>query len=1219
MTDSGTGLRIQVLGPLRVWRGETELKAGPTRQRTVLAVLASRAGHPVTRTELVSALWGGQPPVTADGSIHTYVSGLRRALEPGRGRGEASGVLSSGPVGYTLLVEPTAIDALTFERLIARAQKEQPDTAMASLDEALAQWRGEPLSGLPGPFAEDERTRLDRLRLTALERRAEAMLAMGEHTEVIAELATLTAEFPLHEGFREMQMIALHRSGQHHEALAVFREVRATLVAELGVEPGAALQQLHARLLARDPGLDYRPTGPQPALLSVLPTQFARRFETGAHPAFVGRTAELERLRELIDQVCDGRGGSAWLEGVPGIGKTELLARALADVADRGCQIGWATAAELSSRIPLEVVFTCVGMGGNPGGSWPADRSDNEARTSIWGDRDPAAASVSRLLELVDELCGRAPLILVIDDVQWADEASVLLWQRLTAATRQSPLLLIAAARPVPRPPHLARLRRAIEDRNGEIINVGLLSTAEAVELQENLVGAKVGPRLRELVAHAAGNPLYLAELTGTMLREHAVTTIDGVADLEESVAYNAPYSLMDMIGRHLGALSAETSETLRWASVLGTEFTATDVAAVTGRSPRDLLAIFEEGLAASQIVDAGTHLAFQHPLFRQAFYDSIPPEARAARHRWAAEAIAGAGAPVSRIAEQMAATDVAGPWVMGWLAENHDALSNRAPLIAVDLLLRAFDVCPAEDPRREDIAAALVKVQFRLGQRPEELARLLSSTAVDPARAAEMRQLLAAMRYRRGDLAGAVEALSAAVDDPRVPELWRRRHRHLLANFRRGDLADLDHVEAAGQKAVADADGDEYLTAHALQTLWLTSSVKRDHEVALDHVDNAITVLSDVDSLVDLKLDLLDNRVFTLQNLDRLAEAGGSLNTARRIADVHGLTNHLQVSAAVHGYWMGKWDDALVEVDLVAEDGPAITFFGLREPPAAALLLHGVAALICGQRGDTIRAAAELEAIDDYPSTTQAEREAVDFLLFAQSLSFLQHGDTGRALEVLDPILNPEFSPMMLRHQWLPSIVQLALEAGDSDRAMRAVRICDEEAAKERVAARAAMAADWCHGLVERDPGPVLSAATHYRRVGRLVELGKALEDASMLLAGLDRDEEARTAFEEMIAVYTELSADWNLRRAEARFLGCGATERLSADLVTPKSNGKTLSTLEVKIARLVAEGHSNATIADRVGLSRRLVQAHVTRVLDKLGAVSRDGIPKELQRPSW
>ncbi|WP_410611337.1 BTAD domain-containing putative transcriptional regulator [Amycolatopsis sp. lyj-109] len=1218
MTDSGAGLRIQVLGSVRVWCGETELEPGPTRQRAVLAVLASRAGHPVTRTELVSALWGSQPPATAAGSIHTYVSGLRRALEPGRGRGDASMVLSSGTAGYTLLVEPAEVDALAFERLIARARKEQPDMAVASLDEALALWRGEPLSGLPGPFAEEERTRLDRLRLTAFERRAEAMLAMGEHTEVIAELATLTTEFPLHEGFREAQMIALHRSGQHHEALAVFREVRATLVAELGVEPGAALQRLHARILARDPGLDHQPAKPEPDLLSVLPAQVARRFETGAHPAFVGRTAELKRLRELIDQVCEGRGGVAWLEGVPGIGKTELLVRALADVFDRGYQVGWATAAELSSRIPLEVAFTCLGMGEPRGGPQPAGRFDEEAPTSIWGDRDPAAASVSRLLALVDELCGRAPLVLVFDDIQWADEASVLLWQRLTSATRQSPLLLIAAARPVPRPPHLARLRRAIGDRNGEIIDLGLLTSAEAVELQETLVGAKVGPRLRELVAHTTGNPLYLAELTGTMLREHALTTTAGVADIEESVVYTAPRSLMETIGRHLGVLSAKTSETLRWASVLGTEFTATDVAAVTGRRPLDLLAIFEEGLAANQIVDAGTHLAFQHPLFRQAFYDGIPPDDRAARHRWAAEAIAGAGAPVSRIAEQLAATDVAGPWVMGWLAENHEALSNRAPLIAVDLLLRAFDVCPAEDPRREVIAAALVKVQFRLGQRPEELARLLSSTAADPARAAEMRQLFAAMRYRRGDPAGAVEALGDAVDDPGVPELWRRRHRHLLANFRRGDLADLDRVEAAGRQALVEAGGDEYLTAHALQTLWLTASVKRDHEAALDHVDNAITVLSTVESLVDLKLDLLDNRVFTLQNLDRLAEAGGSLNTARRIADAHGLANHLQVSAAVHSYWMGKWDDALVEVDLVAEDGPAITFFGLREPPAAALLLHGVAALICGQRGNTVRAAAELEAIDDYPSTTQAEREAVDFLLFAQSLSVLQRGDTGKALEVLDPILNPEFSPMMLRHQWLPSIVQLALEAGDDDRAMRAVRICDEEAAKERVAARAAVAAGWCHGLVGRDPGLVLSAATHYRRAGRLVELGKALEDASMLLAGLNRDEEARTAFEEMIAVYTKLSAEWNLRRAEARFARYGTAERLAAELVRPESNGKALSTLEAEIARLVADGHSNATIADRVGLSRRLVQAHVSRVLDKLDAVSRDGISKEFQQPS-
>jgi DNA-binding SARP family transcriptional activator/tetratricopeptide (TPR) repeat protein len=1089
-------LRVEVLGPVRAWRGPVELALGPARQRAVFAVLALRAGRPVTQAELIAAVWGADAPKSVAGNIHTYVSGLRRVLEPDRDRWTDGTLLTSDNTGYRLGVPPENVDAVAFERRVRQADPADP------LDDALALWRGDPLSGVPGPFADVARSRLVELRLTALEHRASAVLAAGDFHELSAELTALVGEYPLRERLRELLMLALHRGGQRAEALEVYAEGRRVLATELGVEPGPGLRDLQARLLGED--------GPAPDRLLVLPAK-------GERAPFVGRHTELRRLRTLVDAVCEGRGGAVWLEGEFGIGKSALLVEALTGAPDRGCQVGWAVADERSTRVPLRVLHDCLGLAAQL--------------------PEVPATTADVLLEQVTELCARAPLVLVVDDMQWADEATVRLWHRLIATARQLPLLLIATARPVPRGPALVRLRHELHSRDN-VMALGPLSGAEALELSERLTGAPAGPHLRELVARTTGNPLYVTELTEALLREHALVATAGVADLA-SDSYAAPRSLVDTIRRHLDALSDETRGILRSAALLGAMFTVADIAAVAGKRPSDLLGAFEEATTANVVLSSGEHLAFRHPLLRQACYDEIPADERDGLHRLAAEALAAAGTPVTRVAEQLAATPVTDAWVLSWLTGHHEALANRAPQLAADLLARAVSWCAPDDPRREVLAAARVTVLFRLDQEPEQEASEALAIATDPHRAAEMRQLLAAVRFRRGDVGAAIMTVAEAADDPDVPELWRQRHRHLLASFRRGPLDDLDAVEAAGRRALAEAAGDEYLTAHARQTLWMVATVRRDHEAALAHVDAALSAVRPVAVLADVELDLLDNRLFTCQNLDRLDEAERTLRAARQLASA------FHVPAAVHHFWVGKWNEALVELDSVTEDGPALTFFGLRDPAAMSLLAHGVAALIAARRGDGIQAAAHLDAVTQHGPATLEERENVDFLMVAQAVAAIQAGDRSLALTRLDPLLDPSYAPMMLRHQWLPEVVRLACVEGDVERAHRAAQVCAEEAVRERVTARATVASWWCRGLVEEDPAPVLSAVAHYRRVGRRVELGGALEDAAALLARRGDREAAQAAFDECTGVYAGLSARWNLACAATRLAEFGIVRR--------------------------------------------------------------------------
>ena len=204
-------LRVGVLGPVTAWRDDREVQAGQPRQRAVLGVLATRANRVVSRGELVDAVWGYQPPASAEGGIYTYVAKLRCVLEPDRPRRDPdrprrapARVLVSAGGGYMLRLDPGCLDSDRFEQCLgtARGLRASGDLAAAAraVDEALGLWRGLPFAGVPGPFAEAERSRLAELRTGAAEERADLMLAQGRAAEAVPDLTALVAKHPLREG-----------------------------------------------------------------------------------------------------------------------------------------------------------------------------------------------------------------------------------------------------------------------------------------------------------------------------------------------------------------------------------------------------------------------------------------------------------------------------------------------------------------------------------------------------------------------------------------------------------------------------------------------------------------------------------------------------------------------------------------------------------------------------------------------------------------------------------------------------------------------------------------------------------------------------------------------------------------------------------------------------------------------------------------------------------
>jgi DNA-binding CsgD family transcriptional regulator len=881
-----------------------------------------------------------------------------------------------------------------------------------------------------------------------------------------------------------------------------------------------------------------------------------------------------------------------------------------------GCEVGSALADELTMRFPLRAVLDCLGIESRSAdpvqvGIAAALRAQQPA--GLIGAVNPVSAATELLLGMVDQVCAAGPLVLAIDDLQWADEASLALWRRLVPAVPQLPLLLVAASRPVPRREDVTGLRQEIVDGGGAVIPLGPLAPPDVDELITELVGAPPGRSLRRLTDRAAGNPLYLRETVDALLREKAVHVARGTAEVATD-GYEPPPTLTAAISRRLGFLSDRAGEMLQVAALLGRQFEVAEVAAVTGVPADRLDPVVEEAVAAGVLAGVGEgRTAFRHPLIRQAFHDRVPATVRSAVHRHAAQALAGSGAPAQRVAAHLVSTTGVDGWVVDWLAGAGPALTNTAPQIAVELLQRAVDQTPADDPRRDRLVAMLSKVLQRLGRdaEAEQYIRLLLTQARDPDLLAEARWMLAYVQERTGR-PDAVATIDEALADPALPGVWRARMQALLAMVQADLLGDPDLAEATARDALAqgEAAGDRFAMGYALHLMSWVCGMRRDNIPQVALIDRALAVLDDDLEQVHLRLILHHNRMYALTILDRIADAAAELARARRLAERVGnvqLGGVIHLTSAVHYVWTGRWDDALAELDAMPDD-----------PKGSMLLVSaGVKALVAARRDDRPLARRWLAAVPELPSRDAAAqlRDNCHFLLAARAVTAERDGNMHEALAAVATVLTPEFGQMTLRYWLLPDVVRLALAVGHLDTAAAAVKVAEAEAADESAAGKAA-AAGHCRGLLAGDPAPVLAAADRYRAVGRTVELARALEDGAVLQAAGGDTGAARAPFTEAVEIYTGLGAAWDVRRADTRIRPYGVRRGARGPRRRPTHGWPALSPTELTVARLVARGMSNPDIAAELLLSRRTVQSHVSSILTKLDVHSRVEIARETMR---
>lgn len=317
-------------------------------------MLLLAAGRQVTLETIVNGLWEDDPPPAAVGTVRTYVSRLRRFLQPG-GPGRGTGLIRSEGTGYVVPVEVRVLDLETFDRMTKDARtligrgSEFSAQAATLLRDALKLRQGEPLADVPGPYASSQRVRISELQLAAAEERLALDVELGGHRGAVAELQTLLAAHPMRERLSELLMLALYRAGRQIDALAVYDSTRRLLGDEFGIDPGPALREMQQRILRTDetllprqqplriaegvPGLPQDPPAVAPtAGPAAVPAQLP-----GDLPVFAGRCRELGRLDSLLAGTSAPEAGVmiTAIDGMAGVGKTTLAVRWAREIASR--------------------------------------------------------------------------------------------------------------------------------------------------------------------------------------------------------------------------------------------------------------------------------------------------------------------------------------------------------------------------------------------------------------------------------------------------------------------------------------------------------------------------------------------------------------------------------------------------------------------------------------------------------------------------------------------------------------------------------------------------------------------------------------------------------------------------------------------------------------------------------------------------------------------
>ncbi|MFF7686465.1 BTAD domain-containing putative transcriptional regulator [Streptomyces syringium] len=671
---------------------EGPLELGPPRRRAVLALLLINAGKVVSISSMIRSIWETDPPDHAVATLQSYVSRLRRLIATRPLYGGAALQLEYRSPGYVLNATPDDVDVMRFERiaqqgLVAQRRGEPPE-AFVLLSEALRLWAAPPFEDLVGyEFADQEAVRLDHLRLTAVETRAEAAFALGRSEEVLPELESEATRHPMRERLVYQLMRAQYRNGRQADALRRFEYTRQYLADELGADVGPELRRVHEEILRHDPSLTYlTPFRHAPgAPLGVA--RFAERPPTAEPVAvagqrgtprqsphddsavFAGRRSELRRLLAAAETGHRGDGGTVLLVGEAGLGKTRLLQ----EFGRRLCQESgtdvitvhcpqcddmpaywpWTQALrraaarrpEAVEALPDSIRRVLASLVPELAPHQGADRgADGRPQPSGAGRFELHDALSQALLALT-----RRPSVLVLEDFQWADAASLSLLPFLARQSAESPLLLVVTSRTfrlADDPGFRATRASVLQLHNAEEIRLGALAPQDTRQIVTAARGHDIPAELcAALHERSGGNPYFLL---GLMEALPDGSTAENVRDL-------VPTVIREVIIQRLSALPVEVLAVLNTYAVLGPDSVhGAGEGVVSGdRVASDAARRAVRGGLLAVGGSAPERIDFVHPLVRDVVRQELTPAEPACRGVCSLAAGAIAPGPVPEAAER--------------------------------------------------------------------------------------------------------------------------------------------------------------------------------------------------------------------------------------------------------------------------------------------------------------------------------------------------------------------------------------------------------------------------------------------------------------------------------------------------------------------------------------------------------------------------------------
>jgi DNA-binding CsgD family transcriptional regulator len=911
---------------------------------------------------------------------------------------------------------------------------------------------------------------------------------------------------------------------------------------------------------------------------------------------FHGRDAELALIRGELERLSDGAEAVVVVEGAAGMGKSRLLAEAAAIAHSLGIRVGRSAADSSETMVELATLLAALFDGTEP-------LLDPGALSTLHAQPEQRFWLLRDLQQLLERAALESPLLIAVDDAHWADAGTVAAIRTLPTRLMGLPIAWMIALRPPREATPLVHALEHLKQDGAQTIVLGPLDDDAVVQLAAEILAAQPDQSILKQLAEADGSPFLVVETLLGLQEEERIRVVDGSAQLIDN---RLPRRVQEKMRERLGRLSDEASDAVTVAASLGRTFTFAELARTLGRPASDLLGPVAELLEANLLVERDEKLAFWHDLTREAVRASVPVTARRALDRQAAVVLLEVGALPVEVAAQLAASAELGDEVaIMTLLEAAEALVTTDSGTAAQFGQRALAIAPAHHPQRGEIVATTAIALHIAGDSEQAIAfadRALRET-LPALQEAEVRLSIAGMFAISPEIR--IGAGRLALNLPDLPETLRARHLAcLFHNLVTAGRLDEGRAMLEETRAAVESADD----ARAMFTLRVAESALEYTDDRFDPSHELITsayrdgIFAGDDQRLRLA-HMWHGELLSVADRDdeALAIAADGLAAAQR--DRQGWA--YQMFETWHGRMLlrtGRLSEALAVLEgrFALEDGTHA---------AGVLDAAGIVALgrLAIHTGDT-RQARRLSEIAQVmlEHGTPAVRRHAGWLL---ALFAMAEGDAEAARGWLRAPTEPDGRailprfPLDIADEVL--LARIALATHDDELAQLALVNSRRRSELNPGIASIAATASHVRGLLEPSLTKLRETVDLFERVPRRLELASALEDLGVELIATDR-EAAIDALGRTLALYAELGASWDARRVRSRLRELGVRRRLVA--AEPETNGwAALTTSELTVARLVAEGLTNREVAERLFVSPHTVNSHLRHVFLKLGITSR------------